>query len=172
MCGLSVRLVDAEASRDCEWIVAAQVETWFKSYGRRATATEVAALTGRLQAAFIAKDSDILVFFEGTSRVGYVWIEARPDRQWFVLDLWLEPAARGRGLGRRLLNAIEARETEAANSELFAELRLAVADDNEAAMRLFAAAGFQVVESQVREGKLWFEMRRTISSYPGSRIGS
>ena len=67
---------------------------------------------------------------------------------------------------------IEARETKAANRELFAELRLAVADDNEAAMRLFAAAGFQVAESQVREGKLWFEMRRAISSYPESRVGS
>jgi ribosomal protein S18 acetylase RimI-like enzyme len=66
-----------------------------------------------------------------------------PDRhapgELAVVAFWVAPAARGRGVGRALLADLE-RRGRALGA---AALTLEVADDNEAAVRLYAAAGFE-----------------------------
>ena len=66
-------------------------------------------------------------------------------RSWCYADLLaiaVHPSHRGQGLGRRLLaRAIEAAK-DARRSLDVRELRLTVADSNDGAVRLFAAAGF------------------------------
>jgi ribosomal protein S18 acetylase RimI-like enzyme len=65
--------------------------------------------------------------------------------QCHLLSMWTEPASRGRGLGRMLVEAGVnwARETGAAR------VRLGVVEDNWAAIRLYQEAGF--APSQERE---------------------
>jgi ribosomal protein S18 acetylase RimI-like enzyme len=60
-----------------------------------------------------------------------------PDRSWLTA-LWVEPAARGAGLGARLIEAAAdwAREQGAATVEL------SVTTNNDAAATLYARAGF------------------------------
>ncbi|HUF57808.1 MAG TPA: GNAT family N-acetyltransferase [Thermohalobaculum sp.] len=58
-----------------------------------------------------------------------------------ILTLAVVPAARGRGLGRALLDAL----TAAAAADGAARLVLEVAESNAAARRLYAAAGFAVI---------------------------
>lgn len=66
-----------------------------------------------------------------------------PDRlvpdELAVVTFWVDPAARGRGVGRALLADLE-RRGRALGA---AALTLEVADDNAAAVRLYAAAGFE-----------------------------
>ena len=56
-----------------------------------------------------------------------------------VSDLWVDPAARGQGLGLRLLAGV-ARDARAGWEARF--LRLSVHDDNRAARRFYEASGF------------------------------
>lgn len=85
---------------------------------------------------------------EGT-RLGMIWIQAShhpvteiPD--YLIVNIAVEPAARGQGVGKRLLEA--AREFCAA--EGVHRLRLFVGANNTAALDLYAAMGF---EEQTRE---------------------
>ena len=55
-----------------------------------------------------------------------------------LYSLIVAPEARGRGLGARLLNAVEAE----ARARGCAELRLEVREDNAAAIRLYEQSGF------------------------------
>lgn len=79
----------------------------------------------------------------GFAMLGYYFGDQA--RSWCYADLLaiaVHPAARGHGLGRRLLaRAIEAAR-EARRSLGVRELRLTVADTNHGAIRLFTAAGF------------------------------
>ena len=56
-----------------------------------------------------------------------------------VVAFWVDPAARGRGVGRALLDHLERR----ARARGAVAMTLEVADANEAAVRLYAAAGFE-----------------------------
>lgn len=66
-----------------------------------------------------------------------------PDRhaegELAVVAFWVAPAARGRGVGRALLDDLEVRARAAGA----AAMTLEVADANGAAVRLYAAAGFE-----------------------------
>jgi ribosomal protein S18 acetylase RimI-like enzyme len=75
--------------------------------------------------------------------VGYYVLTWGYDLEWagpdaFLTELYLEPAARGQGLGARVLAAIE----EAARAHGAGALHLMVRDDNERAARLYARAGY------------------------------
>ncbi|HVU50111.1 MAG TPA: GNAT family N-acetyltransferase [Polyangia bacterium] len=86
--------------------------------------------------------------------VGVVEVEGRPagyfvvtwgyDLEWggrdsFLTDLYLEPEARGLGVGARVLASIE----EVARAGGAAALHLMVRPENEPAVRLYARAGFR-----------------------------
>ena len=89
-------------------------------------------------------------------------------RTWCYADLLaiaVHPAHRGHGLGRRLLaRAIEGAR-DARRSLDVRELRLTVADSNEGALRLFAAAGFRPDghdHGRYDGGQLAIRMRRPV----------
>ncbi len=76
--------------------------------------------------------------------VGQVWLgEARDPytgaRRGYIYDLFVEPGARGQGIGRALLEAIEQSSRARGDSEL----GLTVAAHNTAAQALYHALGFQ-----------------------------
>lgn len=80
-----------------------------------------------------------------------------------LVAIVLDPAARGRGLGRALLRAA-AREAESFGAR---ELRLHTADDNTIAQSLFVAEGYEIRacrETYYPNGQLAIEMRRTLSA--------
>jgi ribosomal protein S18 acetylase RimI-like enzyme len=64
--------------------------------------------------------------------------EADPDDVAWLLSMWVAPEARGRGIGSALVDAL----TGWARSERFRRVLLDVADDNHAAIGLYAGKGF------------------------------
>lgn len=61
------------------------------------------------------------------------------DGELAVVTFWVDPGARGRGVGRAMLDELERLAREAGARALTLE----VADANDAAVRLYAAAGFE-----------------------------
>jgi len=61
------------------------------------------------------------------------------DFQPLLIAMWISPAARGRGLGRMLLDA----SVDWCASNGYRQLRLGVAEDNEPAERLYQRYGFR-----------------------------
>jgi ribosomal protein S18 acetylase RimI-like enzyme len=61
------------------------------------------------------------------------------DGAWLVISMWVEPSARGRGIGRALLDAVVewAKERDPSRA-----IRLSVTDGNDAARRLYERYGF------------------------------
>ncbi len=156
--------VPADRGRHRAWIETAQVETAAISYGRPAAEAEVSSLAHRLDLGFDTQDTRVVVLQAAGTPAGYFWIEARSDRQWFLLDIWIAPAHRGRGLGNKLLREA-LRQAAALDSR---ELRLAVAARNEVARRLFEAEGFVVNDTMLRDGRTWLEMRKMLPAASGN----
>lgn len=86
--------------------------------------------------------SSLLAFVavEGDRDVGMVRTspESEVEGTASLGSLWVAPEARGRGVGSALVEAV----VEWSRSEGFGELLLNVADDNQAAIRLYEALGF------------------------------
>ncbi len=80
------------------------------------------------------------VLVEGKRLLGYHLVLTRAGSRWARLySLVIDPAARGRGLGRALLADAERQARQAGCTGL----RLEVRQDNVAANALYAAAGYQ-----------------------------
>jgi ribosomal protein S18 acetylase RimI-like enzyme len=76
--------------------------------------------------------------------VGYFIVTWGYDLEWggrdsFLTDLYLEPEARGAGLGTQVMASVE----EVARAAGAAALHLMVRPENEPAVRLYARAGFR-----------------------------
>lgn len=79
--------------------------------------------------------------------VGLLWLalpSGRQRRAW-VYDVWVEPAARGKGYGRAIMLAGERELT----SRGVAELGLNVFGSNATARHLYESLGFQVTSQQM-----------------------
>jgi ribosomal protein S18 acetylase RimI-like enzyme len=78
--------------------------------------------------------------------VGWVWVTppraGMPSDSAFLYQITVKPAQRRKGYARAMLAAIEA----ALRADGVAELRLNVYDTNEPARRLYAGAGYEIVE--------------------------
>ncbi|MBB6628918.1 GNAT family N-acetyltransferase [Nocardioides sp. KIGAM211] len=94
---------------------------------------------------------DLLLAVVDDEVVGHVWIDhgGRPGgrRGAFLFDIELVEAARGRGLGRALLAATEARVREAGGDSL----TLNVFGHNTVARHLYETAGYEVVTENRRK---------------------
>ncbi len=118
----------------------------------------------RAMAALLVATGTLALMSEG----GFILIRAAADEA-EVLTLAVSPAARRRGLGRALVEAA----VDAAYRGGAASLFLEVADDNEAALALYASAGFEPVGRRAgyyhrRQGVAVdaLVLRRTLSTAP------
>jgi GNAT superfamily N-acetyltransferase len=84
---------------------------------------------GNGQAMFLAWDGATAVGIVGT------FVD---DRRWLIA-MWADPGARGRGVGRALVEAIAAFALDAGSHELF----LQVLEGNDAAASLYRSCGFE-----------------------------
>jgi len=86
--------------------------------------------------------------------VGWLWVTpptaAMPADSAFLYQITVKPACRGRGYGRAMLAALEA----VLAGEGIGELRLNVNDANTPARRLYASAGFELVERYAAKRQL------------------
>ena len=89
----------------------------------------------------------LLVAEEAGQRVGIVWVGARSDRSdlWWVWDVEVDPAYRGRGYGRATMVAAEAFVRE----QGVARLGLNVFGGNRAAIALYDDLGYAVDAQQM-----------------------
>jgi len=96
----------------------ARPDSWWTDWAERSATNET-------QAMFLAWD--------GTQAVGIAGVFHHDD-VWQVISMWVEPAWRGRGVGRALLDAAVAFTD--------GEVRLSVTDGNDDARRLYERYGF------------------------------
>jgi ribosomal protein S18 acetylase RimI-like enzyme len=80
----------------------------------------------------------IVVAIDGDDWVGMVACRALDDRRTWLTALWVDPSARGTGLGLRLIEAVADWSSERGATAL----ELSVTTNNEAAAALYARAGF------------------------------
>jgi GNAT superfamily N-acetyltransferase len=93
---------------------------------------------GRVRA-FVAEDEATLVGFALTMEVP---ASLRLGRFWQIRDLFVLPTHRRRGVGRALLASVRAAAIEAGALRLVVQTE----DDNDPALRLYAASGFEMIE--------------------------
>jgi ribosomal protein S18 acetylase RimI-like enzyme len=81
--------------------------------------------------------------------VGLVWVGPAPGERagWWIYDIEVVPAQRGRGYGRALLDAAE-REARRRGGD---SIGLNVFGGNDAARGLYESAGYQVASIQMRK---------------------
>lgn len=127
----------------------------FSRYSFQNHAANVARSTGREQreveaelggpATSRSRNDVWLVAREADDDIGYVWLRIDPgSRHAYLMDMHLLPSFRGRGLGRRMMHAVMGEATDHG----MAAIDLTVRPDNVAAVRLYAAVGFCLLETE------------------------
>jgi GNAT superfamily N-acetyltransferase len=86
---------------------------------------------GNGQAMFLA--------WEGAAPVGIVGTFVADDGRRWLIAMWTDPAARGRGVGRALVEAVATFARDAGSRELF----LQVMEGNDTASSLYRSCGFE-----------------------------
>jgi ribosomal protein S18 acetylase RimI-like enzyme len=140
----------------------------FSSYRRRAISSYAAELAGsgaRTAAQAeqqAAKETDtalpdgadtagmaLLVGESDGEVVGLVWVGPAPEGRagWWIYDIEVVPAQRGRGYGRALLEAAE-REAQRRGGH---SIGLNVFGGNEVALSLYQSSGYQVAAMQMQK---------------------
>jgi GNAT superfamily N-acetyltransferase len=111
-------------------------------WGREATDDEVAAEMRRDPSDDLCPPGGLLLaaYCDGTV-VGCVGLRLLPDGLGEVTRVFVQPAARGRGVGARLMQAVE----DAARSHGLTRLRLDTRTELTEAQRLYARHGYQPV---------------------------
>ncbi len=99
---------------------------------------------------------------------GLVHARRRPPQSCLLFAMWVDPSAGGSGVGRMLLDAVEAW----AESWGGREVVLWVFESNLAAIRLYERAGFSVITEgpDADAGRSWraIAMRRAVAGSAGS----
>jgi ribosomal protein S18 acetylase RimI-like enzyme len=90
----------------------------------------------------------------GRLRVGFSTFAGRPTLN--VHDLAVLPAHRGRGIGQRLLEAVEA----AGRAIGCCKITLEVREDNIPAQRLYRRCGFSGLDPRAGAARMWFLEKR------------
>jgi ribosomal protein S18 acetylase RimI-like enzyme len=88
----------------------------------------------------------MLLAWDGTEPAGIAGVFASDDGAWQVISMWVDPEARGRGVGRALLDAVV---TWARGRDPDRPIKLSVTDGNDDARSLYERYGF--VENGVTE---------------------
>ena|SRR5215216_4502325 len=146
----------ARTRSDIEFVRAAQAQTAALSYGRRLVANEGNALFARTESALQDPNSCLMVAESAAQPVGYCWVEIRPGKVAYVLDLYVHPRMRRQGLGHGLLKRV----FRLARILGMREVRLTVSAKNRVARAFYQAAGFESVAEEVSGRGIWFELLR------------
>lgn len=138
----------------------AVLTAYFRDIVSRARGRE--ATPGEVDAAMREEPSDdlrppgglLLVARQGQAVVGCVGLRLLPDGLGEVTRVFVQPVARGRGVGSQLMHAVE----DAARDCAVTRLRLDTRSDLPEARRLYARFGYQEVApfSDERYASLWF----------------
>ncbi|HEV2276121.1 MAG TPA: GNAT family N-acetyltransferase [Acidobacteriaceae bacterium] len=117
------------------------------------------AEAARLPESYLEQGGGCLLAWDGETAAGFVAWRALPaidgGRSWEMKRLWVGPAARGRGLGRILTEAVIERATAAGQQALFLNT---APEFMPAAQRIYRQLGFLPCPSQDRDpfpGIVW-----------------
>ena len=98
-------------------------EAWWVEWCERSAATE---------------GQSVVLAWDDTTPVGMAGVYRTEDGLWQVISMWVEPAARGRGIARTLLDAVVRFAREHGADEIV----LGVTDGNDTARALYESFGF------------------------------
>jgi ribosomal protein S18 acetylase RimI-like enzyme len=104
----------------------ARDDAWWQAWAEKCAMSEQ-------QSMFLARDADDVI-----GLAGVFWDDEGEAPFWRVISMWVEPARRGQGVGRLLLDAC----TAYARGQSGDEIRLSVTDGNEQARGLYEHYGF------------------------------
>jgi ribosomal protein S18 acetylase RimI-like enzyme len=138
-------LTPPDTNRVTRW----QLETLFASYGGNAPGEEISFLETRFNAALTDKLQCVRMVKEGSSTVGYFWLDANHRPTIAILDFFVAPDWRGRGCGSEMLRRIVtfARRTK--------KIILAVAASNVEAVALYRRAEFVETSQKTSHQRKW-----------------
>ncbi len=102
-----------------------------------------AAAAGQQRSLFVAEDGD-----RWLGLAGGVIDDETPPGEFELVSMWVDPAARGSGLGRRLVDAV----AEWARAGGATRLRLWVTEGNAPAIALYARCGFSMTGETLPHG--------------------
>jgi ribosomal protein S18 acetylase RimI-like enzyme len=126
---------DSDAARFC-------LEAYFRELAQRFDAGFDPAMSISASAAEMTPPAGLLLLARRDGRpIGCAALKLKPARIGEVKRMWVAPEARGLGLGRRLLEAVEA----AAQQFGLAELRLETNRSLREAQALYRSAGYDEV---------------------------
>jgi ribosomal protein S18 acetylase RimI-like enzyme len=83
-------------------------------------------------------DQAMVLGWDGSVPVGMAGVFRTEDETWMVISMWVDPAARGRGIARALLDAVVAFARERNATDIV----LGVTDGNDPARALYESYGF------------------------------
>ncbi|RLT28171.1 MAG: GNAT family N-acetyltransferase [Chloroflexi bacterium] len=155
-----IRRDEVDAHRDVRLRALAEAPTAFETTHAEAAARPPEAWVTRTLELAESDRSTMFVADEGTNRLAGMlgtYLDAAGNAE--LYSMWVDPAARRHGLGRRLIDA----NAEWAREHDFKQLLLWVTEGNEPAVALYLACGFELTgESQPHptyEGHRELEMR-------------
>lgn len=138
-------------------------ETWHQVYDPILGPESVAEIIARWHApALLAAQIDqphasFLVACEGERVVAHAFAYLQPSATLVVSRLYVSPTHQRRGIGQRLLAAVQARHAGAA------KLRLFTAAENPRAVAFYRREGFDVVAEAIEEGARVLFMEKRLS---------
>ncbi|OBB71068.1 GNAT family N-acetyltransferase [Mycobacterium sp. 852014-52144_SCH5372336] len=105
------------------------------------------------------RDHAQFVALHGDRPVGMIGAQQENNETVYLYSLWLEPAARGRGLARQLVAAA----LDWARTSNVHTVRLRVAIDNAAARQVYESIGFTVADDQTTSERDELAMSLSVS---------
>lgn len=106
----------------------------------------------------LREQAQFAAIVDGTA-VGLIGAQQENPRTVYLYSLWLDPAARGRGLARRLITAA----VEWAGTRRAQTVRLRVAADNTVAREIYESIGFTVANAETAVGRQELAMTLIVS---------
>ena len=153
-------LIRPAIAADLDAVRALLRETWHQVYDRILGPERVDEVTARWHAAALLAGqldgarSSFLVACERERVVGHGFAYLREPATLVISRLYILPSHQGRGIGLRLLGALQERHPDAGT------LRLFTAAENPRAVAFYRREGFAVVEEGIEEGARVLHMEK------------
>lgn len=145
---------------ECPKYIPQIAEWFFKEWGHQVPGNSLAATVSRLEAKLNFDQAPLLLILEdGGQVVGVAALKIRemkefPEREYWLGDVFVDPAARGKGFGSQLANAV------AEQAERFGIKQLWLQTDDQ--QGLYLRLGWKEVETILKGKKTTSVMLREI----------